>query len=311
MEAVCKRFDRPRINNSRVTNDLSHFFPGGVSGAGSAGIVSRPSALKNAPGHQRAFSQGQILDGPNSAGALSRSGHSRVGSRTDFILPPGHKEGGGGGGGCGGGSGPPGSAASLFKPGHKRQASRSESIYTLRHGMKPNLLTRCCNFILRRQYDNDASDNKQRVIVPNHLVPSTTHKSEHPNSRWASNYVCTTKYTLLSFIPKNLFEQFHRVANLYFIFIVLLNWFPAINAFGKEISMIPVLFVLGVSAIKDLFEDRRRHISDNRINNSTCRIYDGKHPSSPGAATIDCGVGKQQGRRTSPEFEGDKLSTHC
>ena len=71
------------------------------------------------------------------------------------------------------------------------------------------------------------------------------------------------------------FFQFHRVANLHFIFIVLLNWFPAINAFGKEISMIPVLFVLGVTAIKDMFEDRRRHLSDKRINNLTCRIYDG------------------------------------
>ncbi len=33
----------------------------------------------------------------------------------------------------------------------------------------------------------------------------------------------------------------HRFANLYFLFIVLLNWVPAINAFGKEISMLPVI----------------------------------------------------------------------
>ena len=72
----------------------------------------------------------------------------------------------------------------------------------------------------------------------------------------------TTKYTLLTFLPKNLFEQFHRFANLYFLFIVLLNWVPSINAFGKEISMLPVIFVLGVTAIKDAFEDRRRYVSD-------------------------------------------------
>lgn len=68
-------------------------------------------------------------------------------------------------------------------------------------------------------------------------------------------------------------EQLHRAANLYFIFIVILNWLPWINAFGKEISVIPVLFVLGVTGIKDLFEDRRRYASDKRINNSTCRVY--------------------------------------
>lgn len=68
-------------------------------------------------------------------------------------------------------------------------------------------------------------------------------------------------------------EQFHRIANLYFIFIVLLNWVPEINAFGKEIAMIPVIFVLGVTACKDFFEDRRRLASDRRVNNSTCRVY--------------------------------------
>ena len=46
----------------------------------------------------------------------------------------------------------------------------------------------------------------------------------------------TTKYTIWSFLPKNLFEQFHRFANLYFLFIVLLNWAPEINAFGKEVG---------------------------------------------------------------------------
>lgn len=57
------------------------------SGSGSAGVVGR-SALKGARGHQRALSQGQISD----SGGGPKPGHSRVGSKTDFILPPGYKE---------------------------------------------------------------------------------------------------------------------------------------------------------------------------------------------------------------------------
>ena len=34
-----------------------------------------------------------------------------------------------------------------------------------------------------------------------------------------NNYITTSKYTVLSFLPKNLFEQFRRVANLYFLII--------------------------------------------------------------------------------------------
>ena len=69
----------------------------------------------------------------------------------------------------------------------------------------------------------------------------------------------TTKYTILTFLPKNLFEQFHRVANVYFVIIVILNWIPQISAFGKEVAMIPIVFVLSVTAIKDAFEDRFAH----------------------------------------------------
>lgn len=64
-----------------------------------------------------------------------------------------------------------------------------------------------------------------------------------------------------------------RFANLYFLFIVLLNFVPAVNAFGKEVAMLPLIFVLGITAIKDAFEDRRRWHSDNRVNNATCRVY--------------------------------------
>lgn len=89
-----------------------------------------------------------------------------------------------------------------------------------------------------------------------------------------SNVVHTTKYTVLTFLPKNLWEQFHRFANLYFLFIALLNFVPAVEAFGKEIGFIPLLFVLTVTAVKDVFEDFRRYRSDREVNSKLCRVYD-------------------------------------
>lgn len=231
------------------------------SGGGGVGSANSTRPLRSAmKGHQRALSQGQIS--ANAMATAPRSGHSRVGSKTDFILPPGHKDGGAAA------RGELTSSASSTGRGHSRQASRSESIYTLRRAEVPPWWKR---FMCGRS--NKYDDRGYRIVVPNHTVPPKTPKRDHPNGRRVGNKIRTTKYTLLSFIPKNLLEQFHRVANLYFIFIVLLNWF--IDAFGKEIAMIPVLFVLGVTAIKDLFEDRRRRASDNRINNSTCRVYNG------------------------------------
>ncbi|KAK2165061.1 hypothetical protein LSH36_55g03001 [Paralvinella palmiformis] len=130
--------------------------------------------------------------------------------------------------------------------------------------------------LFTKKHVEAVAKTQRRHVVPNHLVPDDADSKEHPNHGYLSNCIKTTKYTVLSFIPKNLFEQFHRFANLYFLFIVLLNWVPQVNAFTKEVAMIPVLFVLAVTAIKDGFEDYRRYLSDKKVNHQQCRVYSRK-----------------------------------
>uniref|UniRef100_H3BZX2 Phospholipid-transporting ATPase n=1 Tax=Tetraodon nigroviridis TaxID=99883 RepID=H3BZX2_TETNG len=87
------------------------------------------------------------------------------------------------------------------------------------------------------------------------------------------NKIRTTKYSLLSFLPKNLFEQLHRVANIYFILIAVLNFVPALEAFQREIALIPIIFVLTVTMVKDIWEDYRRFNSDFFINRLPCHVF--------------------------------------
>ena len=89
---------------------------------------------------------------------------------------------------------------------------------------------------------------------------------------YAHNVVHTSKYTWYDFLPRNIFEQFHRIANVYFLALVVLNWIPQLNVFGKEISMFPLIFVLTVTAVKDAYEDIRRRRSDIELNSRTCRV---------------------------------------
>ena len=115
----------------------------------------------------------------------------------------------------------------------------------------------------------------RRLIIPTRVLTKQL-EIEYLNTlkHNLSNVVKTTKYTIWNFLPKNLFEQFHRFANIYFLAIAILNWVPAIKAFAKEITMIPLLFVLSVTLVKDLFEDHRRRRSDNEVNNRQCLVYD-------------------------------------
>ena len=120
-----------------------------------------------------------------------------------------------------------------------------------------------------------------RKILPTHVlqdIDSNVENSENSKIKtlqasYAGNKIQTTKYTALSFLPKNLFEQFHRFANVYFVFIVLLNFVPQISAIQPELSLVPVIAILTIQAIKDLIEDHGRRKSDLEVNSSYCEIF--------------------------------------
>ncbi|XP_078403348.1 phospholipid-transporting ATPase VD [Cetorhinus maximus] len=116
---------------------------------------------------------------------------------------------------------------------------------------------------------------KHRLVIP--CLGGFTEEYEKVFKNYMTNRIQTTKYTLLNFIPRNLFEQFHRAANLYFLFIVVLNWVPLVEAFQKEITMLPLVVVLAIIAIKDGIEDYRRYKFDKQINNRTTKVYDKHH----------------------------------
>uniref|UniRef100_A0A671SMT0 Phospholipid-transporting ATPase n=1 Tax=Sinocyclocheilus anshuiensis TaxID=1608454 RepID=A0A671SMT0_9TELE len=118
---------------------------------------------------------------------------------------------------------------------------------------------------------------KRRVVV-SRCDPHQAeyHKIKESQQSCTRNKVQTTKYTFLSFIPKNLFEQLHRFANVYFAFLGALNFVPIVNAFQPEISIIPIVFVMSITAVKDLWEDQRRRKSDQKVNNRLCEVYDRK-----------------------------------
>nr|XP_039324022.1 probable phospholipid-transporting ATPase VD isoform X3 [Saimiri boliviensis boliviensis] len=115
---------------------------------------------------------------------------------------------------------------------------------------------------------------KHRIVVPH--LQAFKDEYEKFSGAYVNNRIRTTKYTLLNFVPRNLFEQFHRAANLYFLFLVVLNWVPLVEAFQKEITMLPLVVVLTIIAVKDGLEDYRKYKIDKQINNLITKVYSRK-----------------------------------
>jgi magnesium-transporting ATPase (P-type) len=88
------------------------------------------------------------------------------------------------------------------------------------------------------------------------------------------NRISTSKYTAWNFIFINMAEQFSKVGNVYFLFLALLQLVPAVSITdGVPTILFPLIFIIIVTAVKDILEDLQRHSSDTKENTQLAEIY--------------------------------------
>eukprot|EP01117_Protostelium_nocturnum_P006113 TRINITY_DN2203_c0_g1_i3.p1 TRINITY_DN2203_c0_g1~~TRINITY_DN2203_c0_g1_i3.p1 ORF type:complete len:1236 (+),score=387.58 TRINITY_DN2203_c0_g1_i3:144-3851(+) len=87
------------------------------------------------------------------------------------------------------------------------------------------------------------------------------------------NEVKTSKYTIITFLFLNTFEQFRRLANLYFLVNSGIALIPSISPVNPITTVLPLAFVFGVTAIKEGWEDWKRHRSDHKVNSSKTQCF--------------------------------------
>lgn len=84
----------------------------------------------------------------------------------------------------------------------------------------------------------------------------------HPKKKYASNYISTTKYNLITFLPLALAIQFKRYANIYFLVCAILQSIPLISPLNPASAIAPLAFVLFLSVTREGYEDYKRWKSD-------------------------------------------------
>ena len=94
------------------------------------------------------------------------------------------------------------------------------------------------------------------------------------NDVFKNNGIRTSKYTLLTFIPLNLFTQFSKAANCYFLVISYMQTIKSISiSNGVPASAYPLAAVVFVAMLKDAFEDYKRNKSDNEENFKATKVF--------------------------------------
>ncbi|CAM8894152.1 unnamed protein product [Rhodiola kirilowii] len=89
---------------------------------------------------------------------------------------------------------------------------------------------------------------------------------------YIGNYVSTTKYTAVNFLPKSLFEQFRRVANIYFLVVACVSFSP-LAPYSAMSVLLPLIVVIGATMVKEAVEDWRRKQQDIKANNRKVHVF--------------------------------------
>ncbi|XP_028815912.1 probable phospholipid-transporting ATPase IA isoform X2 [Denticeps clupeoides] len=98
------------------------------------------------------------------------------------------------------------------------------------------------------------------------------HINQPQFTKFCSNRVSTAKYNLLTFLPRFLYSQFRRAANSFFLFIALLQQIPDVSPTGRWTTLVPLLFILVVAAVKEIIEDLKRHNADSVVNKKETQV---------------------------------------
>ncbi|CAE8629696.1 unnamed protein product, partial [Polarella glacialis] len=87
------------------------------------------------------------------------------------------------------------------------------------------------------------------------------------------NRIRTTRFTIFTWLPLSLFNQFQRAANIYFLFVSIAVCLPGSPIMWSS-TVFPFCCVLFWTALKDLYEDTRRKRDDDAENLGASMRYD-------------------------------------
>mmetsp|Transcript_3683 Transcript_3683/g.9267 ORF Transcript_3683/g.9267 Transcript_3683/m.9267 type:complete len:1125 (-) Transcript_3683:205-3579(-) len=117
---------------------------------------------------------------------------------------------------------------------------------------------------------------KNQVMPNTGGAPCVSHcnaPEENAQLKYPRNGVVTSKYTPLTFLPLNLYMQFSRLANIYFLLISFLQVGPwDLTPTSKYATAGPFAVILALNMVREIWEDRARHKADDEVNGRVVNV---------------------------------------
>ncbi|KAL9002033.1 MAG: hypothetical protein Q9188_005018 [Gyalolechia gomerana] len=110
---------------------------------------------------------------------------------------------------------------------------------------------------------------------------------ERTNREYVDNTIRSCKYTVWNFLPRQLYAQFSKLANFYFLCVSILQMIPGLSTTGTYTTIIPLAFFVALSMAKEGYDDIRRFKLDRAENNKETLVLRSQDPpgETPGWST--------------------------
>ncbi|EEQ37721.1 phospholipid-translocating P-type ATPase, flippase family protein [Clavispora lusitaniae] len=89
---------------------------------------------------------------------------------------------------------------------------------------------------------------------------------------YCSNVITSSKYTVYTFLPKQIRAQLSKVANCYFLVVAIMQMVPSWSTTGKFTTIIPLMIFMSISMAREGYDDWRRHGHDREENNKATHV---------------------------------------
>lgn len=139
-------------------------------------------------------------------------------------------------------------------------------------------------YVLRKK-DTDLDDVSAPRLI--HINDDASNSALN----YGDNHISTTKYNAATFLPKFLFQEFSKYANLFFLFTSIIQQVPNVTPTNRFTTIGTLLIVLIVSAVKESVEDIKRANSDKELNYSKSEVYSQESQSFITRKWVDLSVG--------------------
>ncbi|KAK0727852.1 hypothetical protein B0T26DRAFT_638783 [Lasiosphaeria miniovina] len=127
--------------------------------------------------------------------------------------------------------------------------------------------------ILRQKLIPPSQDGRHVPLEPG-LARRKPLKDDRTGRPYLSNFIRSSRYTLWNFLPKQLFFQFSKLANFYFLIIGILQMIPGLSTTGSFTTIAPLIAFVALSMAKEGYDDYRRYKLDKLENKSVAWVLD-------------------------------------